>query len=424
MSEGGFEATTIRSAYASVADEYAATFADDLANLELDRGILDLVAEHCRGVGPVLDIGCGPAPVSGYLLGRQVEVVGIDFTPPMLAVARRRIPLLRVAIGDLHALPIRGGSIAGVVAYYVLQHVPRSELRRTLLEVRRVLAHDGLFAAAFHQGDGEFQVGSVTATRFPRRNSASNSPMHPCPFRPSIAATRCRTSTRAIGATSLLALPDCRQPVSSSPSLGESLQTGQHVRVGRQCIRTYPRVGCAVIVLVLISSSCSRNHDTAQPVGDGEARTALNVLYSIAETRTPAAMKHLCEMSLDHCSGLSSAVQYEPAGAPGPGKRPKVLCSRDVGSGFWMLVVEGRDGRDRPYTSQVVFGRDGKRVVPVREPTFWLGVAYGSTKVVGSTSWSTAYNASGTMAPAHTAEVLAEARSACARTSPTRSAGS
>jgi ubiquinone/menaquinone biosynthesis C-methylase UbiE len=166
MSESGFDATTIRSAYESVADEYAATFVDDLANLELDRRVLDVVADHSTGLGPVLDVGCGPAQVSGYLLGRHVEPVGIDFTPAMLAVARRRIPLLRVAIGDLRALPVRGGSIAGVVAYYVLQHVPRSELGTALREVRRVLTRDGVFAAAFHEGDREFRVGAVTATRY------------------------------------------------------------------------------------------------------------------------------------------------------------------------------------------------------------------------------------------------------------------
>jgi ubiquinone/menaquinone biosynthesis C-methylase UbiE len=162
----GFDAATIRSAYESVADEYAATFVDDLADLELDRRILDIVADHSTGVGPVLDVGCGPAQVSGYLLERQVETVGIDFTPAMLAVARRRIPQLRVAIGDLRALPVRAGSVAGVVAFYVLHHGRRAELGTTLREVRRVLARDGLFATAFHEGDGEFQVGSVTATRY------------------------------------------------------------------------------------------------------------------------------------------------------------------------------------------------------------------------------------------------------------------
>ena len=162
----GFDATTIRSAYGSVADKYAASFVDDLTNLELDRRILNVVADHSAGAGPVLDVGCGPAQISGYLVGRQAEAVGIDFTPAMLDVARRRIPLLRVAIGDVRGLPVRAGSVAGVVAFYVLQHLRRSDLPTTLREVRRVLAHDGLFAAVFHEGDGEFQVGSVTATRY------------------------------------------------------------------------------------------------------------------------------------------------------------------------------------------------------------------------------------------------------------------
>ncbi len=195
------------------------------------------------------------------------------------------------------------------------------------------------------------------------------------------------------------------------------------MRVPGQCGRTYARVGCAAVALALLCSSCSAKHDTVRPVSDSEARTALNVLYALAATRTTTAMKQLCEMSLDHCSGISGAVQWEPGSAPGAEKRPRVLCSRDVGSGSWMLVVEGRDGLGRPYTSQVVFGRDRQRVVPVREPAFWLGIGYGSTKVVGSTSWSTAYGASGNTAPAHTAKVLALARSACARTSTPQSAG-
>jgi hypothetical protein len=78
-----------------------------------------------------------------------------------------------------------------------------------------------------------------------------------------------------------------------------------------------------------------------------------------------------------------------------------------------MLVVDGRDGLDRPYTSQVVFGRDGKRVVPVGEPAYWLGIAYGSEQVVGSTSWSSAYGISGNTDRAFTAKILAQARAAC-----------
>ena len=80
-----------------------------------------------------------------------------------------------------------------------------------------------------------------------------------------------------------------------------------------------------------------------------------------------------------------------------------------------MLVVERVDGLGRGYVSQVVFGRgDDGRVVPVREPAFWLGVAYAGTEVTGSTSWSTAYAAGGDTAPELTQKLLQRARGACA----------
>ena len=66
----------------------------------------------------------------------------------------------------MRALPVRNESVAGIVAFYVLQHVPRAQLVDVLGEMRRVLMSGGLFAAAFHAGDGEFQVGAVTATRY------------------------------------------------------------------------------------------------------------------------------------------------------------------------------------------------------------------------------------------------------------------
>jgi len=188
---------------------------------------------------------------------------------------------------------------------------------------------------------------------------------------------------------------------------------GQYVRVAGQRVRAQIRAIGAVVGALLLSTSCAAKHESVAPVSDRDARGALNAIYALAATRTATAMKQLCEMSLDHCSGFSGSVQWEPASMPRPGKRPKILCSRDVGSGDWMLVVQGRDGLDRPYTSQVVFARDGKRVVPVREPAFWLGVGYAGTRVVGSTGWSTMYGASGNTDPAFTAKVLANARAAC-----------
>jgi SAM-dependent methyltransferase len=166
MPDRGFDAKLIRSAYASVVDDYAATFGDDLDDVELDRRILDRVASECAGGGFVLDVGCGPAQVAGYLKARRTHAVGIDFTGAMVRVAKQRAPSLPLIVADVRALPIRTGGVAGVVAFYVLQHLPRSGLADALQEIRRVLVAGGVFAAAFHAGEGEFQVGEVTGTRF------------------------------------------------------------------------------------------------------------------------------------------------------------------------------------------------------------------------------------------------------------------
>jgi SAM-dependent methyltransferase len=149
-----------------VADDYATNFGDDLDRLVLDRRILDGVADRSAGAGFVLDLGCGPAQISNYLVARDANSVGIDFTDAMLRVARQRADSLPLLGADVCRLPIRTGVAAGVVAFYVLQHLRRSELVDALLEVRRVLVDNGVFALAVHAGTGELQLGDVTATRY------------------------------------------------------------------------------------------------------------------------------------------------------------------------------------------------------------------------------------------------------------------
>ncbi len=166
MSDGGWSRDVVRSAYAAVANEYAARHGDDLAHLELDRRVLDIVAMRSRGRGPVLDVGCGPAQLAEYLLAQGADAVAIDFSTAMLDVARARLPRLAVLTADLRALPVRSGTAAGLIAFYVLQHLQRDDIRAALSELRRCVVTDGVVALAVHEGQGEYQVGAVTATLF------------------------------------------------------------------------------------------------------------------------------------------------------------------------------------------------------------------------------------------------------------------
>ena len=154
----GFSRRAVRDVYDAMAADYARTYGGDLDGLPLDTEILDLLARRAAGRGPVLDVGCGPAHLGAYLAARGARVVGLDLAPLMLAEARRRRGAgeLGAAVADLRELPVASGSCAAVVSFYVLHHLPRTELAGALGEFRRALAPGGELALAVHEGEGEF----------------------------------------------------------------------------------------------------------------------------------------------------------------------------------------------------------------------------------------------------------------------------
>ena len=133
-----FDAATVRDAYDAVAEDYAATFMDDLAELDLDRAVLD--AAHSMG-------SAAPTRSSRWDAGR-VRSAGTSRHAVLAAsasISRRRCSSWRgeqaegrvAACADLRSMPIRTGSCSGVVAFYSIQHFPRADLGPALTELGR-----------------------------------------------------------------------------------------------------------------------------------------------------------------------------------------------------------------------------------------------------------------------------------------------
>src|SRR5206468_3350449 len=64
------------------------------------------------------------------------------------------------------------GTYAAVVAYYSVQHVPRSDLGHVCAEVGRVLHAGGVLALATHLGDGEVYTEEFLGHRIARVGGA------------------------------------------------------------------------------------------------------------------------------------------------------------------------------------------------------------------------------------------------------------
>ncbi len=148
---------TIADHYDAAAQGYADHLADELVHKPLDRHLLDRFAESARG-GLVADLGCGPGHVTRYLHDRDVATIGIDLSPRMIDVARTRHPDLDFRVGDMTALELPAGGLAGAILFYSIVHFEPAALGGVFAELRRVLAPGGLALVAFHVGSERIHV--------------------------------------------------------------------------------------------------------------------------------------------------------------------------------------------------------------------------------------------------------------------------
>lgn len=157
----------VRDAYAAVADVYIGLFG---TSQQVHPDDLAFIGRHLTiQPGSVLDLGCGPGQITGYLRSRAVDATGIDLVPEFIAHAKAAHPTGEYRLGSMRSLDVENNSIAGILTWYSLIHVPPQDLDGVLAELRRVLAPGGTLVVGFFDGDEPtpFDHKVVTAYRWP-----------------------------------------------------------------------------------------------------------------------------------------------------------------------------------------------------------------------------------------------------------------
>ena len=159
------------------AEAYVGLFAS--ASDQAIGGLLDAAA--ARSGLEALDLCCGQGNVSAALVGRSCRVVGADFSPAMLALARQRVPDATFVEADAQQLPFGDGAFDLVVSNLGVCHVP--DQPRALSEVRRVLRPKGRFAMTVWCGPDvspsfEIVYGAVKAHGSPDVSAPSGPDFH------------------------------------------------------------------------------------------------------------------------------------------------------------------------------------------------------------------------------------------------------
>ncbi|QPG66958.1 MULTISPECIES: class I SAM-dependent methyltransferase [Mycobacteriaceae] len=110
----------------------------------------------------ILDAGCGPGRIGGYLAAAGHDVVGVDVDPALIAAAEQDHPGPRWLVGDLAELDLPARGIPEpfdliVSAGNVMTFVAPSTRVQVLSRLRAHLADDGRVVIGFGAGrDYEF----------------------------------------------------------------------------------------------------------------------------------------------------------------------------------------------------------------------------------------------------------------------------
>ncbi len=157
----------LRESYDRVAERYADEISGELTGKPLDRALLrclyDLVAdvEESSGDGPVADLGCGPGHVAAYLASLGLPTIGIDISPRMIKVGKKRYPDVTFREGSLLRLPATDGELVGAIAFYSTIHLRPDDRPRAYREMNRVIRPGGWLLLAFHTEPADDLTGEI-----------------------------------------------------------------------------------------------------------------------------------------------------------------------------------------------------------------------------------------------------------------------
>ena len=121
------------------AEYYPDAFGD--LTLQAVDPVLDAVG--ARAGTRLLDVACGPGFVAAAAAARGADATGLDFSPAMIARARRSHPSVAFRDGDAEALPFEPASFDAVVMNFGLLHLAHPDV--AIGEARRVLKPEGRY---------------------------------------------------------------------------------------------------------------------------------------------------------------------------------------------------------------------------------------------------------------------------------------
>lgn len=129
--------------------------------------VFEEVENFHRKDGDILEIGVGTGNLAGKFLQNKYQIIGIDQSRQMLAVAKEKYPKLRVRLGEFLKIPYENQMFDAIVSTYAFHHLNEEEKRVGIAEMMRVLKKDGKIVLGdlmFQNKDEEQKIRSTLSS--------------------------------------------------------------------------------------------------------------------------------------------------------------------------------------------------------------------------------------------------------------------
>jgi ubiquinone/menaquinone biosynthesis C-methylase UbiE len=139
------------STFEKIADAYAQHYFSDMS----DTPYIDIFLNQLPPKGHVLDIGCGPGQFTQYMMKKDFEVTGIDYSQEMIKLAKQKVPTGHFQHMDMKHMNFEDETFDGLLVAYSIIHIPSEEIPQTLREFHRVLKPNGLIQVIVQKGSAD-----------------------------------------------------------------------------------------------------------------------------------------------------------------------------------------------------------------------------------------------------------------------------
>lgn len=134
--------------YEQTADFYDSLYPD------VNKENIDFFIDKLNG-DKILDIGCGSGRDAEYFVSKGLDVTGIDLSNRFIEISQAKVPKAKFIKMDMRNINFPVNSFDGIWSMGSILHIPKLEVKDTIIKFREVLKTNGIIYISVKLGEGE-----------------------------------------------------------------------------------------------------------------------------------------------------------------------------------------------------------------------------------------------------------------------------